>query len=46
MKKKIRNIFGILLFIASISQISGQETKAISLEEAIDLGIKTAKILK
>jgi len=46
MKKKIRNIFGILLFIASISQISGQETKTISLEEAIDLGIKNSKNLK
>lgn len=46
MKKKIRNIFGILLFTASISQISGQETKAISLEEAIDLGIKNSKNLK
>ena len=46
MKKKIRNIFGILLFTISISQISGQETKAISLEEAIDLGIKNSKNLK
>lgn len=46
MKKKIRNIFGILLFTVSISQISGQETKSISLEEAIDLGIKNSKNLK
>ncbi len=46
MKKKIRNIFGILLFTISISQISGQETKSISLEEAIDLGIKNSKNLK
>ena len=46
MKKKIRNIFGILLFTVSISQISGQETKSISLEEAIDLGIKNSKSLK
>jgi len=46
MKKKIRNIFGILLFTVSISQISGQETKTISLEEAIDLGIKNSKNLK
>ena len=46
MNKKIRNIFGILLFTISISQISGQETKSISLEEAIDLGIKNSKNLK
>lgn len=46
MKKKFRNIFGILLFISSISQISGQETKTISLEDAIDLGIKNSKNLK
>lgn len=46
MNKKIRNIFGILLFSLSISQISGQETRTISLDEAVDLGIKNSKNLK
>ena len=46
MKKKNRNIFGILLLSWSITQISGQEIKTISLEEAIDLGIKNSKNLK
>lgn len=46
MNKKIRNIFGILLLTVSISQISGQESKAISLNEAVDLGIKNSKNLK
>ncbi len=46
MNRKIRNIFGILLFSLSISQISGQETRTISLDEAVDLGIKNSKNLK
>ena len=46
MKKKNRNILGILLFSWSISQISGQEIKTISLAEAIDLGINNSKNLK
>lgn len=46
MNRKIRNIFGILLFSISISQISGQETRTISLDEAVDLGIKNSKNLK
>ena len=46
MKKKNRNILGILLFSWSISQISGQEIKTISLAVAIDLGINNSKNLK
>ena len=46
MNKKIRNIFGILLFSMSISQISSQETRAISLNEAVKLGIENSKNLK
>lgn len=46
MKKKYRNIFGGLLLVISISQLSGQETRAISLDEAVDLGIKNSKNLK
>lgn len=46
MNKKFKNIFGILLFIMSISQISGQEMRTISLNEAVELGIKNSKNLK
>lgn len=46
MNKKIRNIFGILLFSMSISQILSQETRAISLNEAVKLGIENSKNLK
>lgn len=46
MNKKIRNIFGILLFSIGFSQISAQETRTISLDEAVELGIKNSKNLK
>ncbi len=46
MKRIDKNIFGVLLFAISISQISGQETKSLSLKEAVDLGLKNSKILK
>ena len=46
MNKKIRNIFGILLFSIGFTQISAQETRTISLDEAVELGIKNSKNLK
>ena len=46
MNKKIRNIFGILLFSIGFFQISAQETRTISLDEAVELGIKNSKNLK
>lgn len=46
MKKANKNRIGILLFAMSISIIAGQETRTVSLDEAIDLGIKNSKHLK
>ena len=45
MNKKIRNIFGILLFLL-VFFFSAQETRTISLDEAVELGIKNSKNLK
>ncbi|GGP06054.1 transporter [Cloacibacterium rupense] len=46
MNKKIRNIFGILLFSIGFSQITAQETRTISLNEAVEIGINNSKNLK
>ena len=46
MKKKSRNIFGLLLLAISMSKVSGQEARTISLNEAVDLGLKNSKNLK